>query len=427
MSNVRFNLRDPKADKETPINLVYRYDENQSSSPFRYSTGKKIDPKYWNNDDMRAKKTKYCKNYRAINSKLDKLVRLMGDIETEANRANITLTNKYFSEEMDKLLGKVKKSDKTSFNSFINTFITEKEADPTRAKESIKVYKTFKKHFNAFCGTKKYQYNELSTEVMASFLDYMRHKKKDEVNHYSDNQINKVLSTGKTIIREAHDRGLLTKVDLQSSRLRHSKKPADNIYLTVEEINSIYKLDYSENKTYDETRDLFVVGCYTGLRYSDYSQIKKENVIDLTNDKGEKVGLGLKVFTDKQREKVVIPLKPMLLEILEKYEYQLPQGISNQKTNEALKEIAKDAEITAPTEKVIYRNSRPIASVHPKNELVSSHTARRSFATNAFKGKVAAINIMQITGHKKYETFLKYIKITEEENAVMMVEHEFFK
>jgi integrase len=85
------------------------------------------------------------------------------------------------------------------------------------------------------------------------------------------------------------------------------------------------------------------------------------------------------------------------------------------------------AGITLPTEKVIYRNTKPISKILPKFELVASHTARRSFATNAYKAGVPAISIMKITGHHKSETLMKYIKITEEENAVLMVSHKFFK
>lgn len=422
MSNVRFNLRDLNAE-ESPINLVYRFNHDR----LVYSTGKKMNPKYWDKDRMRATRSKHFKLSSSINSTLDKLERYLLEIEAEANRANIELTKKYLKEELDRKLNRKEDKGMVNFNAFIDLYIAEKALDPTRAKESIKVYNTFRKHFNAFCGAKRYQFYEVTTEVMTSFLEYMKNKKKDGTDHYSDNQINKVLSTGKTIIKEAHDRGFLTKVDLQSKRLSHSKRPADNIYLTREELAAICKIDYSSNKTFDETRDLFVVGCFTGLRYSDYSQIKKENLIDLTNGKGKVIGKGLKTFTEKQKEKVIIPLNNVVKAILRKYEFQLPKGISNQKTNEILKEIAQISGIVTPTEKVIYRNTKPISEILPKYELVSSHTARRSFATNAYKAGVPAISIMKITGHHKTETFMKYIKITEEENAVLMVGHEFFR
>lgn len=62
----------------------------------------------------------------------------------------------------------------------------------------------------------------------------------------------------------------------------------------------------------------------------------------------------------------------------------------------------------------------------PKYKLVSSHTARRSFATNAYLAGVPTISIMKITGHKTESAFMKYIKISGKENAVKLKGHKFF-
>ncbi len=61
-----------------------------------------------------------------------------------------------------------------------------------------------------------------------------------------------------------------------------------------------------------------------------------------------------------------------------------------------------------------------------KYELVCTHTARRSFATNAYKAGVPTIAIMKITGHTQESTFLRYIKVSAEENAEMLAKHPFF-
>lgn len=61
----------------------------------------------------------------------------------------------------------------------------------------------------------------------------------------------------------------------------------------------------------------------------------------------------------------------------------------------------------------------------PKYKLISSHTARRSFATNAYKAGVPTIAIMKITGHTKESTFLKYIRVSAEENAELLSQHPF--
>ena len=65
--------------------------------------------------------------------------------------------------------------------------------------------------------------------------------------------------------------------------------------------------------------------------------------------------------------------------------------------------------------------------LYKKYELVSSHTGRRSFAANAYITGVPMLSIMRITGHKKPETFLKYTKFDNDENAIMMAKHRFLQ
>ena len=66
-----------------------------------------------------------------------------------------------------------------------------------------------------------------------------------------------------------------------------------------------------------------------------------------------------------------------------------------------------------------------VTNRYPKWQLVGTHTARRSFATNAYKAGVPPISIMKITGHTKESTFMKYIRVSSEENAEMLMEHPF--
>ena len=61
-----------------------------------------------------------------------------------------------------------------------------------------------------------------------------------------------------------------------------------------------------------------------------------------------------------------------------------------------------------------------------KWELVTSHTARRSFATNAFLNDVPALAIMQITGHRTESAFMKYIRMSPKDNAIKLQSHKFF-
>ena len=61
-------------------------------------------------------------------------------------------------------------------------------------------------------------------------------------------------------------------------------------------------------------------------------------------------------------------------------------------------------------------------------ELISSHTDRRSAATNMYNsGRMKTLQIMLITGHTTEKNFFRYIKINREENAKTLSTDLFFR
>jgi hypothetical protein len=63
----------------------------------------------------------------------------------------------------------------------------------------------------------------------------------------------------------------------------------------------------------------------------------------------------------------------------------------------------------------------------PKYLLISSHTARRSAVTNAYKAGVPIADIMVISGHSTERNLYKYLKITDLERLDKMMQHPYFK
>ena len=63
--------------------------------------------------------------------------------------------------------------------------------------------------------------------------------------------------------------------------LKNSKfvQESDDIYLNDDEIKKIANLKLA-NKDLELVRDMFLVGCYTGLRFSDIKQINRESIVD---------------------------------------------------------------------------------------------------------------------------------------------------
>jgi hypothetical protein len=94
--------------------------------------------------------------------------------------------------------------------------------------------------------------------------------------------------------------------------------------------------------------------------------------------------------------------------------------------NKYIKEICAMAEIT---EMIYFEESRGGLTVKhnvTKNELIKTHTARRSGCTNMYLAGIPVIDIMKISGHKTEREFLKYIKVTKEQTAINLASHPYF-
>ncbi len=169
----------------------------------------------------------------------------------------------------------------------------------------------------------------------------------------------------------------------------------------------VVKLIQYVPKTNSESkvRDLFLVLIFTGLRFGDAVRIRKSWV------RGE----FLFINTQKTGEKVSIPIHPHLKEVLAKYEYDLiPLRISNQKFNDYVKGLCREAGITDQIEIVRYEKGVKKYLTFPKHQLIASHTGRRTFITNAILAGIPLPVIQKITGHRKLTTLQKYVEIADE-------------
>ena len=209
-------------------------------------------------------------------------------------------------------------------------------------------------------------------------------------------------------MREALEDGLTSNNTFTHRKFKSINSKSDTVYLTTDEIKALQGLDLANQPRYERVRDMFVIGCYTALRHSDLSKVKPENIENGMID----------MIQTKTGKQVIIPMAKVVVDILAKYSNTLP-GISNQKYNEYLYEVCKKCKVL---EKEItiheIKGGKKITIVKPKYEFISSHTARRSMATNEYKaGDLEISEIMAITGHKTEKSFYKYIRETPKGTA----------
>ncbi|MBN7817286.1 site-specific integrase [Algoriphagus pacificus] len=424
-ATVKFILRHDLENKkgEQPLMLVIHLAGQRKV----ISTGIKLIPNLWSADKQEIKditvkqKTLLEKQFSdAVPQKSiliqyqDELLRLRNQIRQIEE--NFRLNEIPYNLEM--LVEKIKESKKPLIKKtertdlvfdFIDKYIEENEL--SRVKGSMVVYKSLKKHLKNFQDERRspIRFEDMDYSFMQSFQNFLIKWK--EVNpetgyvHTLYNiSIAKQLSTLKTFLGYAIIKGINVNNGYKTFKIKREK--LEVIALNQKEFDSLYELDLKSNKRLDQVRDIFLFSCVTGYRYSDLRQLKREHI---KNDE-------IRLTTTKTKEPLVVPLTRISKEILKKYEDMISPipMISNQKLNKYVKEVCKLAEINDPVEIIRFKGAKRYASLHPKHELVSAHTGRKTFVTLSLAKGIPAEVVMKITGHSDYKSFKRYVEVDED-------------
>lgn len=198
-------------------------------------------------------------------------------------------------------------------------------------------------------------------------------------------------------------------------------EPTNAVFLSMNEITRIYYykfLNQDKRKAKERIRDLFILGCLTALRYSDYSTLTKDNF----------QGDYLVKRTKKTNVDVRVPLHDYVKEILAKYNENIPGGLCIQYINKYLKVIMKEIGLNDPVTYSFTKGGKLVTVTREKWELISSHTARRSAATNMYlTGRMKTLEIMKLTGHRSEQNFFRYIRLTSDDTARSISGDVFFR
>lgn len=250
--------------------------------------------------------------------------------------------------------------------------------------------------------------NTISEQMFEDFVYHLQADKK-----LMSSTVKSLVERIKCMLQKASNAGYQVNGTFRDYTFRDDD--VDMIFLTMSDITRIY---YFKGLTrhQEEIRDYFIIGCLTGLRYSDYSRLTTDNFVE-----GK-----ISIRTKKTKTPVQIPMHPFVREIIRKYNNSLPPARCIQYFNQAIKKICNRIGFT---EKIAYERrigTEFVTVMRPKYSLISSHTARRSAATNMFLANIPTYRIMLLTGHKTESAFFRYIHITREENAMVLAGNQFF-
>lgn len=411
MASFKYIIRKNKSavNKDGTTIIFLRYSHGSKSAYF--TTKKRIPVNAWNHQMQQAKRS--FKGFSTLNMYLSKFKQKPEDIVNKAMFEEIDPTVDYVRTKYDfNAEGKQEKQVRKkvlSFDEFVQIFI--EESKRTKKKPTIIGYGDLVRILKIYKKSRRIRtlnWDSFTMDWYYDFMDFYIHER-----GANNNTFGKMVKTLKTFLNAATQQGFNINLDFKDKRFKVYQEEVSHIYLNEEEIKRILDLDLSNDIKRQTVRDLFVIGCYTGLRFGDFKQINEKNIYDNR----------LRIKTQKTGKYVVIPFHPIVKQVVSGYDGKIPKSFCNMIINRELKEIGKLAGFYESIIQVRTHGIERKETVYEKWQLISSHCARRSFATNLFKQGFPSINIMKITGHKSEKTFMRYIKITEDEVAGMLEDH----
>lgn len=412
-------------DYSKPQTITFRYRIGRNldfkrSTGFKISVNDKIKNKSdWDEDKQRVRNKTSIINRVQINRFLDRLETYFKQFHDENLSKGIIPSKEEVKAHYNKFIdNRLETAISNSLINYIEEYIDRPSIKLDRSQGTLRNYRKVK---NILIQFEKEEYplsfDKITMNWYNDFIEWFTNK------GYSINYTGDVLKNVKMFLRNAFEDKVSKNDIFISSRFKILKEESDDIYLSEDEVNKLYNLDLSNKKSLELIKDLFLIGCYTGLRVSDYNSISSDNIVVRNGVKFLEI---IPQKTKKSGHTIVIPLRRECLLILEKYDYN-PSKRAEPYINKQIKEIAELAEIDEVIEISIPKGKKRIFIKEKKFNLVKSHTARRSFCTNAYLSGMSSLDIMQISGHKTESSFLKYIKVTPSETAERLAQSTFFQ
>lgn len=421
MATIRFTLRYPKIDKIQSIYMVVcvgDYDRLRIKVP-----NIEVHSNQWDKAKGRARNIKEIQNRHEINGLLDEMEFAARKAITEIERHNPPATFEKIKVAVRKIYpttknGKQRPSAepekeaetaaKMTFWQFVEKFMKDLvnrvgENGKLTKLQTVKNYTSAKnclKEFEVKKG-KTLDFHSFDVPFIMEYKSYLTTEKQQK-----PNTIGKKISTIKILLEAAYELDLHSNTAYKTKKeFRVKSENVDNIFMTEKELTTIENHDFSANESLDNVRDWFLIGCWTGLRYSDFSKLEKVLVSNnrITIEQ-QKTGQKVTVFLD---------ITETIPKILAKRNGNFPKLITNQKFNQYVKDVLRIVGINEAT--IVYETvgGKRVGTTKEKYEFVTAHTARRTFATNLYLRRIPITQIMAATGHKSEKEFMKYIKASQ--------------
>ena len=258
-----FTLKEPNKDKKSIIYI--RYYVKKEKDYFKISSGFSIHPKDWSKENRLPKSKRGGDSYK-LRRITDELIKLNDKLHQAIDNHGIELTIGHLKEHFSK-----KKNQIIYIKDFWKAFIKEREEmQEVGVKMLIKYRAMLTKTLRFEKLTKKqYKLNDLNDNFYSDFITFMR----KEYN-LNDNTLHRYMSIFKTMISWCSKKGYKVLNDYNNIKIK--KFDTNDVHLTEQELKLLESVKLTGAK--ERARDLFLIGAYTGQRFSDYSLFEKADV-----------------------------------------------------------------------------------------------------------------------------------------------------
>lgn len=407
MNHYNFYLRKNNSKTSPKSSILIRYYEDRKTR-IQINTGIKISDRYWSTIKNTLKNSTEIPNevieFENIKNFADTIVSYYKTKNTLLTKEKFKLhfLKKDISEFSDKEI---------EFYNELDEYTIEKTNHVVN--DVIKDYKSLKKHLTEFdeFRTERTTFNSIDYKFYKEWIDYLANhsvKRNKEIG-LKNNTIGKQVKNLKAFLNDRIRAKKIPPINLKDFKV--IQEETDHIYLNKLEIETIHKITCAKGSLEKKVKDFFLIGCLTGLRFSDISRIKPEYV---------KNGF-LELRQKKTSNKVIVPLRNEVVTVLKEYNYFAPD-VKIYDFNKVIKELGDKAGINEIIELEHKKGNTKQVTTFKKFKLISSHTCRRSFCTNAYLEGIDTHLIMQISGHKTEKAFKRYLKLSSYEAALKMKE-----
>ena len=421
---IRFAFKASKANLEKSkslqslIFLFFSYGKNR----FKYSTGFKSCYNDWDFKKQRVKNKVGIENKDQINQDLSDLESYLRTEYSNLLNESKNVSNELLKYKLDvytkKIIPNQEIDTNLSFFQVVDKYIEDKEGSISiitirSYKQTKKRLEEYEKHYN-----RKLMFDYINISFYNDFNTFMEGK------GYALNTIGKHIKNLKTFLNYALAEGYSSNQRFKSKDFKAVKETTTEIYLTDKEIEQMLNKDLSKFPEVELARDVFLIGCYTGQRISDYNNLSENDIVEIK---------GIKYFKIKQQKnkkydrEVLCPITKEMREIMElRHEGKPPRKIAESYLNDYIKQVGQMLKWKELIKCEYTKGGKTMVEMIPKYDLIKSHTARRSFCTNKYKAGMSVYDIMLFSGHTTEKEFYKYIRIKDEERASHIVQTGFF-